>query len=329
MPEVVSTANLLAVAILFSTLLSIASFMSFNKDISWDFKRRFGAPACAVLLWMWRQNITWALGFLIFDIVMLLFGDWGTLMITVAVSPCRAWTRMSPRTGWGAPRWPSRGSRSRPGCPGSWAAPRPWSRQPCSELSAPAHSEVSVNHSWLWSTVCIVPGSPCPWAGPAGPRSRGRCRAWRSRTRGWWGPRGRWTTGTRRWRGSGGRSCGWCRSPALRGSRRRWPAVRCLNWQTGPVLAYFSGYIGRVDTWSVVSTLSTAGAETRDTCMPNKLLEMIELHQPGNVSVMQISQQLPLYKSSLVWTRRWLLRQLHPLSSLWRLHLFTLLHIPR
>ena len=43
----------------------------------------------------------------------------------------------------------------------------------------------------------------------------------------------------------------------------------------GLVLAYFCGYIGRVYTRSVVSTLSAAGAETRDTCMPNKLLEMI------------------------------------------------------
>ena len=38
------TANLLAVAILFSTLLSMASLMSFNKDISWDLSRRLGAP---------------------------------------------------------------------------------------------------------------------------------------------------------------------------------------------------------------------------------------------------------------------------------------------
>ena len=34
----------LAVAIRFSTLLSIASLMSFSKDCSWDFRSLFGAP---------------------------------------------------------------------------------------------------------------------------------------------------------------------------------------------------------------------------------------------------------------------------------------------
>ena len=42
---IIITANLRAVAILFSTLRSIASLISLSKDISWDFKSLLGAPA--------------------------------------------------------------------------------------------------------------------------------------------------------------------------------------------------------------------------------------------------------------------------------------------